>query len=343
MDCEKFDKVVLDFLYEELDELTSAAARRHMDQCARCRDIGNGLKATREVGALPMVAAPDGLEQRILAAERDARKQLSFGQRAGRAISVLAGYAMRPQLAMAALLLLMIGSSLVFLRAKPGDSGAVSVAEPAAAEKEAFAQAPALDEQPAPPAAAAPGGARAARGRAAAGADIEAQKNGPAEEPDDAVSGGNTDYDRAMAAYRAGRYAEAESAFQRVATENGPKAPSAALFAAQAARYGTGCRDAAPKFETVNSSFKGTGIAHEATWQAADCYRSLGEIGKARKHYASLTSVAGYKQRAERALATLGSDMVAAKRPADKPPAKSKAVDKKKQAAPPPSKPPSKK
>ncbi len=39
MDCEKFDRVVLDLLYEELDELTAAAARRHMEHCARCRGI----------------------------------------------------------------------------------------------------------------------------------------------------------------------------------------------------------------------------------------------------------------------------------------------------------------
>ena len=37
MDCEKFDKIVLDLLYQELDELGTAAAERHLDQCARYR------------------------------------------------------------------------------------------------------------------------------------------------------------------------------------------------------------------------------------------------------------------------------------------------------------------
>jgi len=76
VDCEKFDRVVLDLLYEELDELTSAAAKRHMDHCSRCRAIGSGLRATREVGILPLIEAPAGLEERILETERRARAQL---------------------------------------------------------------------------------------------------------------------------------------------------------------------------------------------------------------------------------------------------------------------------
>ncbi|MCP6725923.1 hypothetical protein NL526_28090, partial [Klebsiella pneumoniae] len=88
--------------------------------CARCKEIGPRLRATREVGALPMVDAPHGLELRILEAERRARRELPARQRVGRAVSMLAGYAMRPQLAMAALLLLVIGSSLLLLRTRPG-------------------------------------------------------------------------------------------------------------------------------------------------------------------------------------------------------------------------------
>ena len=121
MDCEKFDRIVLDLLYDELDELTTAATRRHMEHCARCRAIGSGLRATREVGALPLVEPPEGLEQRILRAEEQATHLLPIGKRLGRGLSLLASYAMRPQVSMAALLMLMIGSSLFFLRAQPGD------------------------------------------------------------------------------------------------------------------------------------------------------------------------------------------------------------------------------
>ena len=136
MDCERFDRIVLDFLYDELDELTAAAARRHVEQCARCRGIIAGLRATREVGALPLVDPPEGLELRILEAERQVRERLPLRQRAGRAVSVLAGYAMRPQLAMAALLLLAIGSGLVFFRQAPNDRDTVSVTERGVAESD---------------------------------------------------------------------------------------------------------------------------------------------------------------------------------------------------------------
>ena len=129
MDCEKFDQIVLDLLYDELDEITSAAAKRHMEHCARCKEIGTRLRATREVGTLPLLDAPQGLELRILEAERRARRELPARQRLGRAVSMLAGYAMRPQLAMAALLLLVIGSSLLLLRARPGEQKSMMVTE----------------------------------------------------------------------------------------------------------------------------------------------------------------------------------------------------------------------
>src|SRR6188768_1915648 len=98
MDCEKFDRVVLDLLYGELDELTEAAARRHVEHCSRCKAITSGLRATREVGALALVEPPDSLELGILAGERKLNERLPFTKKAGRAISILAVYAMRPQL-----------------------------------------------------------------------------------------------------------------------------------------------------------------------------------------------------------------------------------------------------
>ena len=41
MDCEKFDEHVIDALYGELDELTAAALRRHVESCSRCAAIGS--------------------------------------------------------------------------------------------------------------------------------------------------------------------------------------------------------------------------------------------------------------------------------------------------------------
>ena len=130
MDCEKFDRVALDFLYGELDELTDAAARRHLEHCGRCKGVSSSLRATKEVGALlPLVDPPEGLELGILEAERRINARLPLRQKLGRGVSILAVYAMRPQLAMAALLLLMIGSSLFFLRARPGARDSVLVTE----------------------------------------------------------------------------------------------------------------------------------------------------------------------------------------------------------------------
>ncbi|HMJ10010.1 MAG TPA: zf-HC2 domain-containing protein, partial [Polyangiaceae bacterium] len=126
MDCEKFDRIVLDQIYQELDELTSLAAKRHVEHCMRCRRIEAGLRATREVGVLPTLEPPESLVAHILTAEREAHAMLPARQRFGRAISILAGYAMRPQLAMAALLVLMIGGSLLFLRGRPDSDASLA-------------------------------------------------------------------------------------------------------------------------------------------------------------------------------------------------------------------------
>jgi hypothetical protein len=118
MDCEKFEAVMLDELYDELDELTSAAAKRHLAGCARCAALFSGLRATRRVAVVPRVEPPSDLEDRILAAARSAQASVPLKRRVGRAISWAGNWAMRPQTAMAAVFLLMIGSSLLFLRGK---------------------------------------------------------------------------------------------------------------------------------------------------------------------------------------------------------------------------------
>ena len=137
MDCEKFDRIVLDLLYGELDELTEAAAKRHIEHCSRCKGVSSGLRATREVGALALVDPPDSLELGILEAERRMNAKLPLAKKLERGVSILAVYAMRPQLAMAALLLLMIGSSLFFLRGRAGAPDSVLVTERGVPETEA--------------------------------------------------------------------------------------------------------------------------------------------------------------------------------------------------------------
>jgi TolA-binding protein len=126
MDCEKFDQILVDALYDELDDLTLATAKRHADGCQRCRTAWSGLKATRKVGTLPLVEAPESLENRILSRARDAHRNVSWPRRVGRAVSWAGAVAMRPQTAMAALLVLMLTTSLLVIRPKPDRSGASS-------------------------------------------------------------------------------------------------------------------------------------------------------------------------------------------------------------------------
>ncbi|HEY4159477.1 MAG TPA: hypothetical protein VGM29_15315 [Polyangiaceae bacterium] len=325
MDCEKFDRIVLDELYGELDELTSAAAKRHKEHCARCASIDAELQATREVGALELIEPPAGMYERILQAERDTTRGLPLRKRFGRAVSILAGYAMRPQLAMAALLLLMIGSSLLFLRTQPGDHDHVSVTERGVPESESDPVAVVKKtDSPSVPRAAAHASARADDSAARvqrAGAEpkpdpaFAAEPKSAASASADGLTGSDTDtdpvadsdtaYDAAMAAYRDGRYSEAEQRFAEVANRGGNRAASAALYAAQARRMLGGCPSAGPRFEEVHARYAGTPASSEAAWQAADCYRSLGDVARARQNYQELLTDSSYKGRAESALAEL--------------------------------------
>lgn len=122
MDCEKFEPLLLDELYEELDELTSAGVKRHVSGCARCAGILNGMRATRRAAALPIMTVPVGLEERILAAAKEAQKQANvvvpFRTKASRALTVAGRWAMRPQTAMAAVFLLMMGTSAFLIRSR---------------------------------------------------------------------------------------------------------------------------------------------------------------------------------------------------------------------------------
>jgi hypothetical protein len=118
MDCEKFESAMMDELYGELDEVTSAAVKRHVAGCARCTALLGGLRATRRVAVVPLVEPPADLEERILAAARDVQKVVPLRRRMARAVSLAGSWAMRPQTAMAALFLVMIGTSVLLLRGR---------------------------------------------------------------------------------------------------------------------------------------------------------------------------------------------------------------------------------
>src|SRR5579871_5230667 len=143
MDCEKYEPLLIEELYGELDEVTSAAVKRHVTGCARCGAILAGMKTTRRAFApLPMEEPPPDMEARILAAVKEAQKVVPLERPMSRALSAAGRWAMRPQNAMAAVFLLMIGTSAFVLRAnKRAPTTAMSVTEQGAPAVTAVASA----------------------------------------------------------------------------------------------------------------------------------------------------------------------------------------------------------
>ena len=118
MDCEKVESAMMDELYGELDELTSAALKRHIAGCARCAALLGGLRATRRLAALPLVEPPAALEERILRVASETHPVLPLDRRLARMVSLAGNWAMRPQTAMAAVFLVMFGTSVLLLRGR---------------------------------------------------------------------------------------------------------------------------------------------------------------------------------------------------------------------------------
>lgn len=295
MNCERFDRLDVDLLYEELDELTLAALQRHLAHCTRCQELYGQLRATRDLAQVPLEEPPAGLFARIIEDERRVRRDLPLGARMGRAMSQLADYAMRPQLAMAALLLLMIGSGLVFVRAKPSYEDRVAVTELGAPRVT-------------------PESADSLARRARESDEVlfdeeraEEKRSEPgAREGDANARVAPATYAEALAAYESGRYAEAEHAFSEVVAGGGEKAPSAALLEAHAARNGSGCQRAAGLYDAVAGRYAGTTVADEAMWSAAGCYRMIGQTERARAHYQALLDRAAFAARAQASLDEIG-------------------------------------
>jgi TolA-binding protein len=306
MNSDKFDRVVLDLLYGELDELTTAAAKRHMEQSARAREIYAHLKVTRQLGVLPTHSPPPDFEQALMQRVGLALAELPVHHRIGRIVSMLAGYAMRPQLIMGALLLLMIGSSLMFLRARPGQHSAVQVTERGAPESDAELVLPVNPQTLAARPAGTPASPSNGQQQPSESANAALYGREPASVSSDAGAEGLAPFDQALANYRSAEYAEAQRGFERIGRAGGPRAAEAALYAAQATRNLAGCAPAVVRFERVRLRFPGSPFAYEAAWRAAQCLNQLGDLEGARQTYESLLHVPNYAERAQQALAALG-------------------------------------
>jgi hypothetical protein len=240
-----------------------------VEGCSRCAAILSGLRATRDVGILPIEEPSDDLEARILDAAFVAQKKAPWPRKVLRGLAWAGSHAMRPQLAMAALFFLVIGSSLLLLRAKPGAIAPVRVTERGApaVEFEAPVALAAATAMPSP-------------------TTITAAASPPADSPQAAEGAGPT-RDKAAEAARS----------------SDKEAARLALTDARTVRDGAGCAAAVSKYDEIGARFPGTGAAADAMWEAASCYRSMGDAAKARELYLALESVGSYRQRAEQELA----------------------------------------
>lgn len=307
MDCDRFDRKLMDLLYDELEELPKAAALRHIDHCQRCRLILMRLRATREAASLPLLELPGDFESRTLSAERLVYRQLPWRKRLQRALTIASGYAMRPQLAMGALLLLMIGSSLVLLRPKPGSHSSVHVTERGVPRATPEAVVVPLEKagETAPPATAIPRQAApipeprelvAETPSASADPNAERELDLARQKAEDQA------YAAAMAAFHAQRHDDAQQQFDAIVDAGGKNAPAAELYAALATEAAEGCGAALPRFDAVSARNGNNDLGHLATFHSATCRVELGQDRRAVHDLQKLLAVPAYRQRARQVL-----------------------------------------
>jgi hypothetical protein len=313
MDQEKFDQHLMDYLFDELDEVTSAAMKRKIEADADCREMVLGLRATIEVaGQLPMEEPSDDLEDRILAAASRAREREPWSRKLLRSLSWAGSHAMRPQLAMAAMLVLVVGSSLLLLRVR---TGAVSSVTPtkdegsmAAGPESDHAKAPATQRDPAKPQMAQvneDGTPDTPAPDASAAATTQPRpqaSDAPLTEEQLALI--DKQFDAAMASYNSGNHRAAQQKFAEIKATKSPRAGAAALYEARAVRAHSGCKAAVPYYNAVRAS--GGAMAADATWEQADCHRILGEAAQARTLYLTLRNNKSYSARANEELEKQG-------------------------------------
>lgn len=281
MDCEKFDDCLMDALYGELDELSLGALRRHVDACARCRGVWDGFESTRRAAVLPLEQPPSGLRERILAAERAEQRQAPWHRKLLRGVAWAGSHAMRPQLAMAALFMLVVGSSLLLLRGRHGDLGTpIEVTELGQPSRgDAAEESPVAAATGAPMAEVETGAARAksARGAREAGSSEKSEPGGLADAAAEQPS------ERDVPSSPAAALAPTPSPAPEPA-KAGPKAPPAEqeverkrlLAEALALKASQGCASALGKLRALASEHAGTDEARTAAREAASCAPSAG-------------------------------------------------------------------
>ncbi len=132
MDCEAFNDLLIDYLYDELDEVRRAAMRKHLETCAACNEASDRLSRGRHAAcSLALIEAPPpngALLEAMQALAAIRAEPLRDGHGGSVASVVPTGarariprwmrrvgeMAMQRQVAMAAVFLLMIGFGLSY-------------------------------------------------------------------------------------------------------------------------------------------------------------------------------------------------------------------------------------
>ena len=312
MDCETFERFVLDRVFLELDELTMGAAQRHVAHCSRCRTIEVGLRATRDVCRLPSVVPMDGFAEGVVAFERQIHAILPFRQRANRIVSVLAAYAMRPQPTMAALLLLMIGASLFLVRARPADRDLVQVTERGVPEADlgqlengdtnfanSFVPLSAASTQTL----GSPSEPRLMMGVVPDSRCIASGKFLGNCELDAGTAGKSVSSQLDCNVYSKTSVCDVQGAISLARAQSA----TGELEAARAIRRTSGCAAAIQPLEAIRQKYPASEAALDATWDAAKCYNGMNHVAEARALFESLTKSPKYAKRAKLRLVALES------------------------------------
>ncbi|MFO0660387.1 MAG: hypothetical protein U0165_11240 [Polyangiaceae bacterium] len=330
----------IDDTVEHKDEL-----RAHVAICPLCQSRVAHLRKARLDVAAAIPEPPDDLFEHILGTPKEPPRA-PWILALDRAVSLAGSVAMRPQTVMGTLLLLMVGTSLLLLRARPAGPGSVRITEhgvPAAdpqplprspfsvlpsntVERREPAPKPKDDErtaksddrdrpprdrerEPKPSNTSEP----QATATATAIATVEPTPEPPTptvkEPAPSATAPAPAPQDDAFASamddFKARKFAEATRGFDIVARGGGSQAPLAALYAARAERYSSGCTVAVSRFDAISSRYVNTSVAAEGMWEAATCYRELGQTDRARQLFQALRRVAGYKERADKEIERL--------------------------------------
>lgn len=274
MTCEEFEANEMDALHGDCDAATAAAFDAHMATCDRCRSRHERLRATRTFPSLVLEPAPAALEARILAAVDAAVPPPAAPARASAGAQIFA-FLSKPQLAMAAAVLLVLGAGAIFLRR--------------ASERAPAAQAVAgADENTAAKAAAPPSPVATAAPTTAASAVVVAAADAPS--PRSAAMGAAvakpTDpaFSTAKALYDDGNCKQALPKLEALAKSNA----EADLDAARCVEQLRGCQIAAGRYDTVARRNAGTEIASRASLESARCYGNAGNVALARSRYEAL-------------------------------------------------------